>query len=187
MKLFQALFRLSARIAPGIALLCLYPMSPAMMFHSAEADSRKAAPGFALNDAQGAPIRLSDYRGKVVLLNFWATWCHGCKLEIPWFMEFEKKYKGSGLEVIGVAMDDDGWKSVKPYLEEKKMNYTVVIGDEGLGKLYGLGSMPMTGVIDRDGRIAATYNGVVGRAQCESKIRMLLQHLVKDNGKSGAK
>jgi cytochrome c biogenesis protein CcmG/thiol:disulfide interchange protein DsbE len=181
----KVLLRLSTRMAMGIAAGAMCLVAAATMLHgqSTEAKSRKAAPEFALKDAQSAPVKLSDYRGKVVLLNFWATWCHGCKLEIPWFMEFEKKYKGGGLEVIGVAMDDDGWKSVKPYAEEKKMNYAVVTGDEDLGKLYGLDSMPMTVLIDREGRIAATYSGMVDREKCESEIRMLLQ----EGGKSAAK
>ena len=139
-----------------------------------EAKLRKAAPGFTLNDSTGAPVRLSDYKGKVVLLNFWATWCHGCKLEIPWFMEFESRFKDSGLAVIGVSMDDDGWKSVKPYLQLKKMNYPVVIGNEDLAKQYGLASMPRTALIDRGGKIAALHTGVVDKAACESEIRQLL-------------
>jgi cytochrome c biogenesis protein CcmG/thiol:disulfide interchange protein DsbE len=174
----------AARMALGIALLAVCLVSAAnMRGQGTAANARKAAPEFALKDAQGAPVRMSDYKGKVVLLNFWATWCHGCKLEIPWFMEFEKKYKDGGLEVVGVAMDDDGWKSVKPYAEEKKMNYAVVTGNEDLGKLYGLDSMPMTVLIDREGRIAATYSGMVDREKCESEIRMLLQ----EGGKSASK
>ncbi len=77
---------------------------------------RKPAPNFILTDAKGDTINLSTYRGKVVLLDFWATWCGGCKTEIPWYMEFDAKYKGRGLAVIGVSMDEDGWKTVKPFL-----------------------------------------------------------------------
>src|ERR1700693_616896 len=88
-------------------------------------NARKAAPNFTLSDSKGAAVRLSDYKGKVVLLDFWATWCHGCKTEIPWYMEFQNKYKDTGLSVIGVSMDEDGWKSVKPFVEEQKMNYVV--------------------------------------------------------------
>jgi peroxiredoxin len=139
------------------------------------ANLRKAAPVFTLTDSTGAPVRLSDYKGKVVLLDFWATWCHGCKLEIPWFMEFESRYKEGGLVVIGVSMDDDGWKSVKPYIELKKMNYPVVIGSQDLAKQYGLTSMPMTWLIDRQGRIAALHTGLVDKAGCEDEIRKLLQ------------
>jgi cytochrome c biogenesis protein CcmG/thiol:disulfide interchange protein DsbE len=117
---------------------------------------------------------LSNYKGKVVLLNFWATWCHGCKLEIPWFMEFQKEYKRRGLAVIGVSMDEDGWKSVKPYIREKQLNYRVVIGNADLAKQYGLESMPMTLLIDRHGKIAASHAGVVDREAFASEIRALL-------------
>jgi peroxiredoxin len=139
------------------------------------AEIRKDAPGFTLKDSKGASIQLSKYKGKVVVLDFWATWCGGCKVEIPWFMEFEKKYKRSGLAVIGVSMDDDGWKAVKPFLKAKKLNYPVVLGNDGLAKSYGVDSMPMTLLIDRDGKIAATHVGMVEKVACENEIRALLQ------------
>jgi len=132
------------------------------------------APDFALNDSQGAPIKLSDYKGRVVLLNFWATWCHGCVLEIPWFIEFQERYKDSGLSVIGVSIDE-GWKPVKAFVEEKKVNYPIVIDTEGVRRLYELNAMPMTLLIDRSGEIAASYIGVVDKGTCESKLRTLLQ------------
>ena len=81
------------------------------------------APDFSLNDSAGSPVKLSAYKGRVVLLDFWATWCAGCKVEIPWYMEFQDKYRNDGLAAIGVSMDDDGWKSVKPFLDEHKLNY----------------------------------------------------------------
>src|SRR5207247_9924237 len=90
----------------------------------------QAPPDFTLRDANGARIHLSAYRGKVILLNFWATWCHGCKVEIPWFMEFASKFKDHGLVVLGVSLDEDGWKSAKPYVVEKKINYPIVIGGD---------------------------------------------------------
>ena len=75
-----------------------------------EEKTRRVAPDFALKDADGKTVRLADYRGKVVLLDFWATWCGPCKMEIPWFMEFERKYKDRGFAVLGISMDDDGWQ-----------------------------------------------------------------------------
>src|SRR5579871_4826689 len=90
------------------------------------------APDFTLQDSRGATVKLSDYKGKVVLLNFWATWCGPCKLEIPWFMDFQNTYKDKGFTVLGVSMDDDGWKVVKPYLASSKMNYPVVLGNDKL-------------------------------------------------------
>jgi len=136
---------------------------------------RQAAPNFILSDSKGTSVRLSDYKGKVVLLDFWATWCHGCKTEIPWYMEFQNKYKDKGLWVIGVSMDDDGWKSVKPFIEENKMNYEVVIGNENLAKLYAVDALPVTLLIDRAGNIAVSHAGMVDKAAFENEIRELLQ------------
>src|ERR1700731_1352665 len=119
---------------------------------TASASDRKTAPDFTLADASGAPVKLSDYKGKVVLLNFWATWCGPCKIEIPWFIEFNKTYKDQGFAVLGVSLDDDGWKSVKPYLTDKKIDYTVVVGGNEVSKSYGgVDSLPTTFIIDRDG------------------------------------
>jgi cytochrome c biogenesis protein CcmG/thiol:disulfide interchange protein DsbE len=145
---------------------------------------RKPAPNFILTDAKGDTINLSTYKGKVVLLDFWATWCGGCKTEIPWYMEFDAKYKDRGLAIIGVSMDEDGWKTVKPFLALEKdpetgghtaMKYPVVIGSDSLAKQYQLTGMPMTLLIDREGRIAVSHSGMVDKDDWESKIRSLLQ------------
>lgn len=142
---------------------------------AAEHLDRKPAANFTLADANGAKVTLADYKGKVVLLNFWATWCGPCKLEIPWFVEFNKTYKDRGLVVLGVSLDDDGWKSVKPYLAAKKIDYTVVVGNDAVSKSYGdVDSLPTTFIIDRDGRIAFTHTGLVGRDLYEAEIRSLL-------------
>jgi peroxiredoxin len=138
------------------------------------ASVRKMAPDFALTDGTGATVSLARYKGRVVLLDFWATWCHGCKTEIPWYMEFEDKYKERGLAVIGVSMDADGWKSVKPFMTEKKMNYDVVIGNDELAKKFELSNMPLTLLIDREGRIADEHAGVVDKAAWEQEIQKLL-------------
>jgi cytochrome c biogenesis protein CcmG/thiol:disulfide interchange protein DsbE len=142
------------------------------------AASRRAAPEFVREDAAGAPVRLADLRGKVVLLNFWATWCHGCQEEIPWFVEYAKTYGPNGLTVVGASIDREGWKIVRPYLEKKRMNdphYAIVIADEALQKNYAVDNLPVTVLIDRNGRVAATYSGVVDRKGCEAEIQTLLQ------------
>ncbi|MEQ1947063.1 MAG: TlpA disulfide reductase family protein [Bryobacteraceae bacterium] len=147
---------------------------------------RKPAPDFALKDVNGSPVKLSDYKGKVVLLNFWATWCGPCKLEIPWFMEFEQKYKDRDFAVLGVSFDDDGWKSVKPYITEHKLNYRVMIGSEEIGQLYGnVDALPTSFVIDRQGRIAAEHTGLVDKQDYQNEILKLLEDPKKaDLGRS---
>ena len=136
---------------------------------------RKQAPQFTLKDATGKPLKLSDLKGKVVLLNFWATWCGPCKIEIPWFIEFEQKYKDKGFAVLGVSMDEDGWKDVKPYVELKKINYRVVIGDDQTANLYGgVDSLPTTFILDRDGKIAAVHVGLVSKSDYASDIEQVL-------------
>ena len=139
------------------------------------AAERKPAPDFSLTDAQGNLVTLSALKGKVVLLDFWATWCGGCKLEIPWYMEFDKKYRDKGLAVVGVSMDDEGMKVVKPFLAQRHIDYPIVVGDEAMGRRFGLGQMPLTLLIDKQGRVAIAHSGVVDKDDFESHIRQLLR------------
>ncbi len=137
--------------------------------------SRKLLPEVALTDSNGAPVNLSAYKGRVVLLDFWATWCHGCKEEIPWFMEFQDKYNKSGLTVVGASLDDDGWKSVKPYLQEHKINYRIVIGTSESAKQFGADKgMPVSVLIDRNGKIADIHPGMVDKEAFEHELQTLL-------------
>jgi cytochrome c biogenesis protein CcmG/thiol:disulfide interchange protein DsbE len=142
------------------------------------ANSRKAAAEFTLSDSKGAPVKLGSLRGRVVLLDFWATYCDICNVEIPWYIEFENKYKESGLSVVGVSVDEDGWKSVKPFLEEKKVNYRVLLGNWDLAKQFGVdNALPVTLLIDRDGRIADSHTGLVDKGVFESEIKVLLKEI----------
>ena len=146
---------------------------------SAEAQSiknRKPAADFTLRDANGTAVKLSDYRGKVVLLNFWATWCGPCTLEIPWFIEFEQQYKTQGFAVIGVSMDEEGWNAIKPYMTAHKMNYRVLLGDDSVSQLYGgVDSLPTTFLIDRKGRVAfPPHIGLAGKNEYLKEIQGLL-------------
>lgn len=137
---------------------------------------RKPAPDFTLQDANGTSLKLSDLRGKVVVLNFWATWCGPCALEIPWFIEFEQQYKSKGLEIVGISMDEDGWKAIKPYVAAKKVNYRVVLGNDSVGQLYGgVDSLPTTFIIDRQGRLAfPPHVGLPGKNEYLNEIQTLL-------------
>jgi peroxiredoxin len=139
------------------------------------AEQRKTAPDFTLNDTEGRPVNLSGYKGKVVLLDFWATWCPACQSEIPWYVEFGKKYQDKGLVVIGVSMDKDGLKVVQPYMEKKQMDYRVVLGDDSLVPSFGLKTIPVTMLIDREGKIAVAHAGVVDKDNFEGHIQELLK------------
>lgn len=146
---------------------------PRLVFAAPE--TRKAAPDFTLNDAAGVPVRLSEFRGKVVLLSFWATWCVPCNTEIPWFIEFQQAYKDRGLVVLGVSLDDDGWKPIKPYIEEMKIDYRVMVADKDIAPLYGgLASIPVTLIIDKAGRIAVTHLGLCPKNEYEAAIDSML-------------
>jgi peroxiredoxin len=193
---------LAATVALGVCICLMALPSPKVLAHrcvecsvavwqsllpSASAQSglkplsgRSVAPDFNLEDASGKDVKLSDLKGKVVLVNFWATWCEGCQVEIPWFVEFQKEYASRGLVVVGISMDDDGWKSIKPWIKEKKVNYPIVIGNEGLGKQYGLEGMPLTALVDREGRIADVHRGIVEKADARQKIRDLLHEGFKN-------
>jgi thiol-disulfide isomerase/thioredoxin len=126
-------------------------------------------PDFALTDASGVNFHLSDYAGKVVLLNFWATWCVPCKEEIPWFVEFERAYGDKGLAVIGVSVDEGGWKAVRPFVEAQKINYRVAVGDNDVAQRFG-DSVPFTMLISRDGRPLVKHSGITSKMQYEREI-----------------
>jgi cytochrome c biogenesis protein CcmG/thiol:disulfide interchange protein DsbE len=136
---------------------------------------RPAAPDFQLQDSGGNTLRLSDLKGQVVLLNFWATWCRPCTVEIPWFTEFQREYRDAGLAVLGVSMDDDGWASVKPFMADHKINYRVALGNDDITRAFGaVESLPATVMIDKAGRVAATHVGLVEKKTYEQELRKLL-------------
>lgn len=144
--------------------------------NSGTGPARGMAPDFTLNDASGEPIKLSNYRGKVVLLNFWATWCPPCKVEIPWFVQFQRTYEDRGFVVLGVSLDENGWESVRPYLTQNQITYPVMIGDGNLTARYGgVTSLPATFIIDRSGRIASAHLGLASKSEYVSGIEEVLK------------
>ena len=137
---------------------------------------RQQAPDFVLAEADGRAIQLSEFRGQVVVLNFWATWCNPCRVEIPWFIEFQRTYKSQGFSVIGVSFDEDGWNAVRPFISQQGINYPVVIGgDQAAQSFGGVESLPTTLIIDRHGRVAATHPGLVSRSVYENDIQSVLR------------
>ena len=149
--------------------------------------SRKQAPGFALKDASGATVSLADYKGKVVLVNFWATWCGPCEVEIPWFVDFEQRFKDRDFTVLGISMDDDGWKSVRPYVVSHKINYPVMIGSEVVSQQFGdIESLPTSFLVDRQGRIAAVHVGLIDKRDYLHEIIKLMDDAQAGPAKTAA-
>ena len=119
------------------------------------------APNFTLYDLDNNEVSLKSFKGKVVLLDFWATWCYPCRMEIPHFIRLQEDYNSSGLEVIGIALDKGGVSTVKPFAEKEGINYTIVIGDVSVTKDYGgIKSIPTTFMIDKKGIVYIKYVGV---------------------------
>jgi peroxiredoxin len=164
----SALLLTLAAIAPAVG----QPAGRAILQPASE---RKAAPQLALKDSTGKTITLTDYAGKVVLLDFWATWCTGCKKEIPWFSDFQKAYGAQGFAVVGVSMDDGGWAVVKPFLAGNPIPYPILLGDGQTAQRFGIPALPDTFLIDRSGKVAAAYKAsVVDKNDIEANIKALL-------------
>ena len=136
---------------------------------------RALAPEFSLSTLTGEKLKLSDYRGKVVLLDFWATWCGPCREEIPHFVELQNQYRDQGFQIIGVSMDDSP-EPVRDFCRQFQMNYPVVMGDAKTGELFGgvLG-LPIAFLIGRDGRIYSKHIGATDIAVLDREITALLQ------------
>ena len=134
-----------------------------------------AAPDFTLQSLDGSNMSLSDFRGKAVLLNFWATWCGPCKIEMPWFVELQKEYGPQGLQIVGVAMDDSSTEDIAKFTKEMGVNYPVLLGKEAVGEEYGgVPALPESFFIGRDGKIVDKIIGLRGRAEIEDSIKKAL-------------
>jgi thiol-disulfide isomerase/thioredoxin len=144
--------------------------------NSASALQGKPAPDFSLASLDGkATLKLSDYKGKAVLLNFWATWCEPCKIEMPWFVELQKQYGPKGLQVLGVAMDDTDPKDISEFAQKMGVNYPIAVGKEAVGDQYGgIPYLPSTFYIDRDGKVVDRVYGLVSRSEIEDDIKKAL-------------
>ena len=134
------------------------------------------APDFALASLDGkTTIRLSDYRGKAVLLNFWATWCVPCKIEMPWFVELQNQYGAQGLQVVGVAMDDASPEDIAKFAKDMGVNYPIAVGKEAVGDAYGgVQFLPATFYIGRDGKVIDKVFGLKGKHEIQDDIKKAL-------------
>lgn len=168
------LIRFRSHYAAPAALLCLAASLPAAISLKPD-DSRKRAPEFELKNNQGKLVKLSDFAGKVVLLDFWATWCTPCKGAMPWLNELAGKYRADGFEVVGISMDEEGWDKVNPFLAKVPVTYPILMGNKRVGYLYGdVDSLPLAFFIDRKGRVAAIHLGNASRKEFEKTIKALL-------------
>lgn len=133
------------------------------------------APDFTLDALDGKSVRLSDLRGKAVLLNFWATWCTPCKIEMPWFVELQNQYGGQGLQIVGVAMDDSSKEDIAKFAKDMGVNYPVLLGKEAVGDAYGgVPALPETFFIGRDGKIVDKIMGLKSKSEIEDSIKKAL-------------
>ena len=162
-----------AILALGTYLAMRHRSRPAELTRGNITATRQFAPKFSLTDLSGQKLDLSSYRGRVVLLDFWATWCGPCRTEIPRFVDLQSKYQDQGLQIIGISLDDDP-KPVRVFYQQFKMNYPVAIGDANLAERYGgILGLPVTFLIDRDGRIYAKHVGETDVSIIEHEIKSL--------------
>ena len=141
-----------------------------------EPQKGSVAPDFALKSVpDGKDVRLSSLRGKAVLVNFWATWCEPCKIEMPSLVDLQKKYGPQGLQIVGVAMDDADDKEISTFAHKMGVNYMVLRGTEKVGDLYGgIDRLPMTYYLDRSGKVVDETMGMAGEATFEDAIKRAL-------------
>ena len=173
--------KVTRRVKP-ILLCCVYALGARFALGQAgkpqseliSSAQRTTAPPFTLKDVQGKTFTLTSLRGKVVLLDFWAIACGGCKLELPWYVGFDQQYGSKGLSLVGLDMYGETPEAVRAFAAAHQMRYPLAIGTDEIGALYYLGPMPLTVLIDREGRIAVSHAGVVDPKLFEADIKKLL-------------
>ena len=160
-------------VGSGIALSARRPATAPRLVPAAQ---RAEAPDFTLPAMEGGSATLADYAGRVLLLNFWATWCQPCRIEMPWFAEFQGAFAARGFAVLGVSVDEPGREVVRQFLDESRVDYRVALADsaERLAPFGPVTVLPTTWLIDRRGRVAATHVGLVDRSALEADIQQLL-------------
>jgi len=146
-----------------------------LVFSAGAMAQQKKAPNFVLKSSDGTTYELNKYKGKVVVVNFWATWCGPCRKEIPDFIEVYKKYEEKGLEIIGISLDRDGWAKVKPFVKANNISYPIVVDDANVAPSFGkIEFIPTTFIVDKNGNIVDEHVGGMSKTQLEAKLKPLL-------------
>ncbi len=170
--LFLAIVAMAFALACGIGPMPDEGGDPAA---AAQDSANPSIPEFSLRDLDGKTHTNADIEGKVVLLNFWATWCGPCKIEMPWFVDFQRKYKDRGFTVLAVSLDEDGWDPVREFAEKMEFNFPVLLGDDAVSDAFGgIMVLPTTLIVNQAGKIVFTHQGLVAKATYEEEIEVLL-------------
>jgi thiol-disulfide isomerase/thioredoxin len=160
-----------------IFLAALIILITAFVYTYAQTGNKQHAPNFSLKTADGTTIELAKLKGKIVVVNFWATWCPPCRAEIPDFIKIQEQYKNKGLMIVGISLDQKGWPAVKPFAEKTKFNYPIVLGNEDVVKAYGgIEAIPTSFFIDKKGFIVDKQVGMLSKEDFEQKLKSLLKY-----------
>ena len=157
-----------------VLLLGAVLMSPALV--EAQAQEGQPFPAFELPSSQEGVVSSDQFEGKVRVINFWATWCAPCRVEIPWFREFKKQFGSRGFEVVGITLDGDNSESIAKFIRDLEINYPIVLSNQKiLDDIGGIIGVPTTFILDREGRVALKHVGLASREQLLAKIEELLE------------
>lgn len=161
-----------------------FPAAGRQSTNASAAAGDASMPSIVMKDLNDHDVTLSQYKGQVVLVNFWATWCAPCKIEIPWMIEFQKKYSPRGFTILGVSMDEDGKKAISPFLEKERfdvngqkeaISYPILLGNDGIADKFGsIVGMPTSMLFTRDGKKVKTIVGLVNHDDIAKAIEGLL-------------